>query len=105
MAWDTNARHLRAALAAAREAGVGILCLPELSITGYGCEDMYFSAGVQATALEMLEGFVPDTAGIVACFGLPVFCEGGVYNAAAVACDGKLLGLIAKQHLAGDGIH
>src|SRR4029079_286329 len=23
----------------------------------------------------------------------------------AVACDGKLLGLVAKQHLAGDGIH
>ncbi len=54
MAWDANARHIRAALAAARDAGVGILCLPELCITGYGCEDMFFSAGVQATALEML---------------------------------------------------
>ena len=48
---------------------------------------------------------MPDTTGIVACFGLPVFYEGGVYNAAAVACDGQLLGLVAKQHLAGDGIH
>jgi NAD+ synthase (glutamine-hydrolysing) len=105
MAWETNARHLRAALAAARESGVGVLCLPELSITGYGCEDMYFSTSVQATALEMLEGLVSDTAGIVACFGLPVFYEGGLYNAAAVACDGRLLGLAAKQHLAGDGIH
>ena len=42
---------------------------------------------------------------MVACFGLPVFHEGAVYNAAAVACDGRLLGLVAKQHLAGDGIH
>jgi NAD+ synthase (glutamine-hydrolysing) len=105
MAWETNVRHIRAALAAARETGVGILCLPELCITGYGCEDMFFSAGVQATAVEMLQELVPDTKGLVACFGLPVFCEGAVYNAAALACDGRLLGLVAKQHLAGDGIH
>lgn len=105
MAWDTNARHVRAVLAAAREAEVGILCLPELCITGYGCEDMYFSAGVQATSLAMLEQLVPDTKGLIACFGLPVFFEGAVYNAAALACDGRLLGLVAKQHLAGDGIH
>ncbi len=59
MAWDTNSRHIRAAMAAARDAGVGILCLPELCITGYGCEDMFFSAGVQATALDMLAGIGP----------------------------------------------
>jgi NAD+ synthase (glutamine-hydrolysing) len=103
--WDTNCDHIRAALDAAREAGVGILCLPELCITGYGCEDMFFAAGVQRRALELLCELVPDTHGIVACLGLPVYHDGGVYNAAAVACDGKLLGLVAKQHLAGDGIH
>src|SRR5262249_48093649 len=31
--------------------------------------------------------------------------ESGVYNCAALACDGRLLGIVAKQHLAGDGIH
>ena len=85
--------------------GVGILCLPELCITGYGCEDMYFSPGIQATALDMLQELVPETNGLIACFGLPVFHEGALYNAAALACDGRLLGLVAKQHLAGDGIH
>jgi NAD+ synthase (glutamine-hydrolysing) len=105
MAWETNARHIRAVLDAARDAGVGILCLPELCITGYGCEDMFFSAGIQETALEVLQALVPDTAGLVACFGLPVFHEGAVYNAAVLACDGRLLGFAAKQHLAGDGIH
>jgi NAD+ synthase (glutamine-hydrolysing) len=103
--WDTNSRNIRAALDAARDAGVGILCLPELCITGYGCEDMFFSPGVQKTALELLQELLPNTKGLVACLGLPVFHDGGVYNAAAVACDGVLLGLVAKQHLAGDGIH
>jgi NAD+ synthase (glutamine-hydrolysing) len=103
--WDTNCRHIRAALDAARQAGVGILCLPELCITGYGCEDMFFAAGVQRRALDILCELVTDTRGIVACLGLPLYHDGGVFNAAAVACDGKLLGLVAKQHLAGDGIH
>jgi NAD+ synthase (glutamine-hydrolysing) len=103
--WATNSRNIRAALDAARGAGVGILCLPELCVTGYGCEDMFFSPGVQKTALAMLQELLPDTKGLVACVGLPVFHDGGVYNAAAVACDGRLLGFVAKQHLAGDGIH
>jgi NAD+ synthase (glutamine-hydrolysing) len=105
MAWETNAGHIRAAIAAARDEGVSILCLPELCITGYGCEDMYFSAGVQRTALDVLQRLAPDTKGMFVCFGLPAFYQGALYNTAAVACDGKLLGLVAKQHLAGDGIH
>jgi NAD+ synthase (glutamine-hydrolysing) len=105
MAWDTNLRHIRAAIAAARKADVRILCLPELCITGYGCEDMFFSAGVQRTALDYLQQAVPDTKRLFTCFGLPAFYEGAVYNTVAVACDGRLLGLVAKQHLAGDGIH
>jgi NAD+ synthase (glutamine-hydrolysing) len=105
MAWETNARHIRAAIAAARDEGVSILCLPELCVTGYGCEDMYFSAGVQRTTLDVLQQLVPDTKGMFACLGLPAFYEGSLYNTAAIACDGKLLGLVAKQHLAGDGIH
>jgi NAD+ synthase (glutamine-hydrolysing) len=105
MAWDNNSQHIRTAIGAARDVGVGILCLPELCITGYGCEDMFFSAGVQAAALGVLQQLLPETGAIIVCLGLPVFYEGAVYNAAAMACDGRLLGLVAKQHLAGDGIH
>jgi NAD+ synthase (glutamine-hydrolysing) len=105
LAWDGNSRNIRAALQAARQAGVGVLCLPELCITGYGCEDMFFSVGVQRRALEALQEILPGTNELVACLGLPVFHDGAVYNAAAVACNGRLLGFVAKQHLAGDGIH
>ncbi|HEX4414710.1 MAG TPA: nitrilase-related carbon-nitrogen hydrolase [Lacipirellulaceae bacterium] len=105
MAWDSNTAHIVAALDAARDAGVHVLCLPELCISGYGCEDMFFSAGIQSTALDVLERLVPETRGLIASFGLPIFFEGAVYNAAALACDGTLLGLVCKQHLAGDGIH
>jgi len=75
MAWDTNLRHIRAALAAARNAGVSILCLPELCITGYGCEDMFFSAGVQHTALDYLQQAIPDTKRLFTCFRIAAFYE------------------------------
>lgn len=105
MDWDANRQRIAAAIGAARDAGAGILCLPELCITGYGCEDMFFSAGVQQTALAMLEELVPETSGLFTCLGLPIFHDGAVYNCVAALCDGRLLGIVAKQHLAGDGIH
>ena len=61
MAWHTNSRHIRAAIDAARNAGVNVLCLPELCVTGYGCEDMFFSTGVQRTAFEVLLELVSHT--------------------------------------------
>ncbi|HEY7687501.1 MAG TPA: nitrilase-related carbon-nitrogen hydrolase, partial [Dongiaceae bacterium] len=105
MAWDANIQRIEAALEAARQANAAIVCLPELCITGYGCEDMFFSSGVQQAALDLLPALAARTGGLIACFGLPVTHDGRLYNTAAVACNGRLLGLVAKQHLAGDGIH
>ena len=42
--WTGNQQRIREAIAAARDAGVSVLCLPELCITGYGCEDAFLSA-------------------------------------------------------------
>jgi len=105
MAWNSNAKHIRSAIAAARGSEVSILCLPELAITGYGCEDMFFSAGVLQTAAEQLRQLLPDMKDMIVVLGLPLFHEGAIYNAAAVVCNGQLQGLVCKQHLAGDGIH
>ncbi|MBX3425068.1 MAG: NAD(+) synthase [Pirellulales bacterium] len=103
--WQGNARRIRSAIAEARAAGAAILCLPELCITGYGCEDAFLSTGVPQTALELLIELLPDTRGMVVALGLPLVVEGPLYNGAALACDGRLLGFALKQHLAGDGIH
>jgi NAD+ synthase (glutamine-hydrolysing) len=42
---------------------------------------------------------------MVVSFGLPVLHQNGLFNCAALAVDGKLVGLVAKRFLAGDGIH
>ena len=104
-AWDENRTNIEAAITEARRRGVTLLCLPELCITGYGCEDMFLASFVQDEAFRILERLAPLTRGMIVSFGLPVLHRGCVYNTAAMVVDGEIAGFVAKQFLAGDGIH
>ncbi|HUJ61704.1 MAG TPA: NAD(+) synthase [Kofleriaceae bacterium] len=104
-AWDSNFAHLRMAIEHARAEGVSLLCLPELAITGYGCEDAFFMDGLQDLAFAQLDALAPLTRGMVVTVGLPVYHEKALYNAAALLADGTIVGFVAKQFLAADGIH
>jgi NAD+ synthase (glutamine-hydrolysing) len=104
-AWDDNLAHLRIAIERARGDGVTLLCLPELAITGYGCEDAFFMDGLQDIAFAQLEALAAFTAGMVVAVGLPIYHEKALYNAAALVVDRQIVGFAAKQFLAGDGIH
>jgi NAD+ synthase (glutamine-hydrolysing) len=103
--WAGNETRLRQALRAAREAGAAFLCLPELAITGYGCEDLFLSPAFRQKAWDQLQKLLSETRGLVTVLGLPLEVEGGVFNTVAVCHDGKLLGLVPKQNLARDGVH
>jgi len=103
--WRGNAANVRAALRQAREEAATLVCLPELCLTGYGCEDAFFAPATHQRAWDMLEELLPETHGLVVAFGLPVFHQRALFNVSAVVADGKLLGLAAKKNLAGDGLH
>jgi NAD+ synthase (glutamine-hydrolysing) len=103
--WYGNQRRVLEAIAQAREQGATVLCLPELCLSGYGCEDMFHAPGVQEQAMQSLLACLPHTQGLVVSFGLPVLHQKGVFNCAALVADGKILGFVAKRFLAGDGIH
>lgn len=105
LAWEENIEAIRMAISAAREAGAQVLCLPELCISGYGCEDAFHSEGVAQEALAAALTLSRETKGLFVNFGVPLLVQGVVYNAVAVAVDGKLKGFVAKQNLAGDGLH
>ncbi len=105
IAWQQNADNISNAIEQARAQQVDVLCLPELCISGYGCEDAFLSAGILRTSLEILQSLIPATQGIAVAIGLPMAVEGKTYNAVAMVVDGKLLGFVAKQNLAGDGLH
>ena len=103
--WQRNRDNILGAIAEARAAGASILCLPELCITGYGCEDAFLSPGVLRTAEEVLLEILPHTSGLCVSVGLPVFHNKATYNACCLLANGKVVGLTAKRALAGDGIH
>jgi len=103
--WDGNKRRIRGAIAAARAEGVSVLCLPELCITGYGCEDAFHAVGTQQYALQVLGELLPETRGMIVSLGIPLLYGSGLYNTCCLAADGKLLGFVGKQNLAGEGIH
>lgn len=105
LAWDSNRDNIVAAIGAARQQGTSILCLPELCITGYGCEDAFHSPGVAHTAEKVLTEILPETHQMIVAVGLPVMHRGGLFNMACLVADGSVLGLVGKQHLAGEGLH
>ncbi len=103
--WEHNLQNILEAIALARQQQVTVLCLPELCLTGYGCEDAFHAPGLHRTAVEMLRALLPATRGMVVSVGLPVVYAGAAFNTACLIVNGQIAGFVAKQHLAGDGIH
>ncbi len=103
--WNGNRDRILAAIGAAQADGVSVLCLPELCISGYGCEDAFQSPDVQRMAAGVLAEIVPHTRGIIVSLGLPLPYQHALFNTACLVADGQILGFVAKRFLAGDGIH
>ena len=93
--------------ATAAGAGCDIVAFPELSITGYPPEDLVLKPGFLADNMRALNTVVEATGNCMAVVGfvdsVAVQVEGGeeriLFNAAAVAQNGKILGVYRKQLL------
>lgn len=100
-----NTQRMVQAIRAARSEGIHLLCFPELCISGYGCEDTFFSNYVLEESLSMLNKVVDSTKDMWVTVGLPMAFEHCLYNVVAVIFNKKILGFVAKQELPGDGIY
>ena len=106
LAWEHNAGLIVSAIREARHHGVTLLCLPEMCLTGYNCQDAFHSPSLHRQALEVLmRDIVPETRGITISVGLPVVWRNSIFNACAMVSDGVVLGYVCKRFLAGDGVH
>ena len=103
--WENNGANIVEAFRLAREEGVTVLCLPELCITGYGCEDAFLSPGLQRTAWQVLQEIAPKSRGLVASVGLPLCYNNILFNTACLLVNGRIAGFCAKRYLAREGIH
>ena len=103
--WQNNTHNILEAIAEARRQGIRILCMPELCLTGYGCEDMFLSDWLPARALQELEAIIPHCHDITVAIGLPIRINNIIYNGSCVISNGAVLGITLKQNLARDGVH
>jgi NAD+ synthase (glutamine-hydrolysing) len=103
--WKNNVENIVEAIRAAKAQNVQIMCMPELCLSGYGCEDMFLSDWVATSAWTHLLSIVEQIENITVAIGLPVRFNGITYNGACVISNKKILGITLKQNLAIDGVH
>lgn len=98
------ARNLQRTVALARraaEAQALLLCLPELGLSAYSCDDLV----QQDALLEGVQGAIGELLGVsrslplVLLVGAPLVSEGQLFNCAVAIHQGELLGVVPKSFL------
>ncbi len=77
-----------------------VVVFPELCITGYTCQDLFYSSSLLDEALESLKYFLENNKfeGLTV-LGLPLLNEGSLYNSAVVIFRNQILGVVPKRSL------
>ncbi|WGY45692.1 NAD(+) synthase [Vibrio sp. ABG19] len=106
MDWSGNLANIKRAIELAHQSGATLLITPELSISGYGCEDFFHSPHVARRALKSvgaLARFIPRSMAVSV--GLPVMINNRIYNAVALVTRKGVHGMSLKRNLAANGLH
>jgi len=99
-----NRKKILEYLERARAEGVDIVAFPELTLTGYPPEDLLFRSDFLRATHETLRELIPQVRDLVAVMGFVEREHDRLYNAAAVICDGQLVGVYRKHCLPNYGV-
>jgi len=97
-----NSERIIGLMKKAQEEGALVLVLPELSLTGYTCGDLFHQLALQRAAVKALEDLVQKSLQIfsgLTMVGLPLVVDDKLYNCAAVFQQGRVLGVVPKSFL------
>ena len=88
-------------IADCNEKGVKLAVFPELCITGYTCQDLFFQGLLLDEAMQACVDIAKAAKeyDMLIAVGVPVKAKGKIYNCAAVISHGEVLGLVPKTHL------
>ena len=95
-----NARRIATEFHQLATEGASVVLFPELSITGYSCEDLFFTRSLLDASRAALASLVRATSGTQAVLvvGAPwLLADGRLLNCAFVAARGRLLGAVPKS--------
>ena len=100
-----NAERIVALAQQAARRGVELVAFPELAVTGYTCADLFGQQTLVDKAEQSCADIVRMSAGMdcVLVFGTPMRWRGRLYNCAVVSRGGKIIGIVPKTYLAGNG--
>ena len=103
--WIGNLNNIRESIKIAKDNSVDVLCLPELSITGYGCQDLFYHDWFIQKSDNILEEIRLLTKSITVIVGHPLSFNKKRYNSCCIIRNQKILGFFIKSNLPNDGIH
>ena len=96
-----NTKNIIELIDTAKENHTQVLVFPELCMTGYTLQDLFFQARVlneAKTQLNIIKEKTKDLNMVVA-VGLPLEVKNKLYNCAAILCDGEILGIVPKTYI------
>ncbi len=98
---EFNADSIIKVITQAHDAGVRLLVLPELCVTGCTCGDLFLHSTLQTGARKALERIVSSTAAfdMVCAVGIPFRLGENLTSCAAVFTKGRILGMIPKKNI------
>ena len=98
---DHNAEQIFTMMRAAENAGARLLVLPELSLTGYTCGDLFGQETLLRGAEQAMSTVLEATRNlqVVTAVGMPVRVGNQLYNCAVIVQKGKILGVVPKTAL------
>ncbi|MEJ2090466.1 MAG: NAD(+) synthase [Gammaproteobacteria bacterium] len=92
-----NAAHIVGHIEALSSEGVALALFPELSLTGYSCEDLFFASDLHVEVATALLRVAEACRELTAVVGLPWRVpDGRLLNCAAVLHNGRVHGLVPK---------
>jgi NAD+ synthase (glutamine-hydrolysing) len=98
---DYNVQEIERLIALAEGEHVELLCFPELTLTGYTCQDLFKEQLLLSKAEEGLLLLLEFTRqlDVICVVGLPVQVGGLLLNCAVVIQSGTVLGVVPKEYL------
>ena len=96
-----NVNEMKRMLDQAIQSGVEIVSFPELSITGYTCQDLFLTDDLlnqTLAGLEELKRYSKDHA-IVFIVGAPLRIGNALYNCGVTFSNGKIIGVTPKTFI------
>lgn len=98
---DFNINEIIKEIKKAQEKGIQIVTLPELSITGYTCGDLFHQDILLKDSIDGLKKILEETNNleIISIVGMPISLDNQLFNVAVVINKGNILGIIPKTYI------